>query len=99
MYCGGRWFRSKKNLLGLNYRSLVDSRCRDFIHWMRPVSLYRMDRPILIYGGPSPRMRALASQDKLTRRKWAASFGVSRRSTLLVLVVGTVIMSAPQALV
>src|SRR5450631_847021 len=39
-----------------------------------------MERPSLRYGGPSPRMRALASQDKLTRRNWLSSFGVSSRS-------------------
>jgi hypothetical protein len=33
-----------------------------------------------MYGGPSPRIRALASQDKLTRRNWLASFGVTNRS-------------------
>jgi hypothetical protein len=27
-----------------NYRSLVDMRCRPFIHWMSAVSAYRMDR-------------------------------------------------------
>jgi hypothetical protein len=26
-----------------NYRSLVDIRCRPFIHWMSAVSAYRMD--------------------------------------------------------
>src|SRR5262245_58994676 len=30
-----------------------------------------------MYGGPSPRMRALANQDRLTLRSLAASFGVS----------------------
>ena len=33
-----------------------------------------------MYGGPSPRIRALASQDKLTQRNWLASFGVTNRS-------------------
>ena len=36
--------------------------------------------PIFTYGGPSPRIRALASHDRLTRRNSAASLGVSRRS-------------------
>jgi hypothetical protein len=47
-------------------------------------------------GGPSPRMRALASQDKLTRRNSAASFGVSKRSTAAILAVGIVIASPEQ---
>jgi hypothetical protein len=33
-----------------------------------------MERPTITYGGPSPRMRALASHDKLTRRSWLSSF-------------------------
>ena len=36
-----------------------------------------MERPILIKGGPSPRMRAFASQDGLTFNRSAASFGVN----------------------
>jgi hypothetical protein len=39
-----------------------------------------MERPTRMNGGPSPRIRALASHDKLTRSKSAASFGVSKRS-------------------
>ena len=62
------------------YRSLVDRCICDFIHCWRCPSEYRMDRPIFAKGGPSPRMRALASQDSLTRRKSAVSFGVNRRS-------------------
>jgi hypothetical protein len=37
-----------------------------------------MDRPIRVYGGPSPHMRALANQEVLTLSSFAASFGVSR---------------------
>ena len=39
-----------------------------------------MDRPTFTKGGPSPRIRALANHDSLTRRKLAASRGVSKRS-------------------
>src|ERR1700684_892871 len=39
-----------------------------------------MQRPIFTKGGPLPAMRALANHDRLTRRKAAVSFGVSRRS-------------------
>jgi hypothetical protein len=60
------------------YCSLVDRRCCDFIHWPRTASEYRMALPILMNGGPSPRMRALASHDTLTFRSLAASLGVSR---------------------
>src|SRR5512139_303528 len=45
---------------------------------MSATSWYRTALPILMNGGPSPFMRALASQDKLTLRSLAASFGVSR---------------------
>jgi hypothetical protein len=70
---------------------LVDRRCRDLIQWVRADSAYRIARPTLMNGGPSPRMRALASQDRLPRRRPAASFGVSRRSMpALVLFVGMV---------
>jgi hypothetical protein len=62
--------------------SLVDNRRRDFAHQSRAPSSYRMERPTCIYGGPSPRIRAFASQEQLTRRKSAVSFGVSRRSAL-----------------
>ena len=41
-----------------------------------------MERPNLAYGGPSPRIRAFASQDRLTRNYSAASTGVSRRPPL-----------------
>jgi hypothetical protein len=58
--------------------SLVDSRCRPVIHWMSAASRYRMALPILMKGGPSPRIRAFASQDRLTLRSRAASFGVNR---------------------
>jgi hypothetical protein len=62
-----------------NYCSLVDMRCRPFIHWMRAASVYRTALPVsLTYGGPSPRMRALASQDTLTFRRLAVSLGVRR---------------------
>ena len=37
-----------------------------------------MALPTLMYGGPSPRIRDLANHDELSRRKLAASFGVSR---------------------
>ncbi|MEA3069784.1 MAG: hypothetical protein QOD29_1230, partial [Alphaproteobacteria bacterium] len=38
-----------------NYCSLVDMRCRPFIHWMRAASVYRTVLPVsLTYGGPSP---------------------------------------------
>src|ERR1700722_15874345 len=37
-----------------------------------------MTRPIWTKGGPSPRIRAFASQEVLSFRRWAASFGVSR---------------------
>ena len=37
-----------------------------------------MDRPTGMYGGRSPRMRALASQDKLTFSSLAASLAVRR---------------------
>ena len=64
---------------GHDYRSLVDRRWRDFIHWMRAASVYRMTlSPGLIYGGPSPRMRALANQETLSLSSLAASLGVSR---------------------
>jgi hypothetical protein len=36
-----------------------------------------MERPILMKAGPSPRMRAFASQDTLTFSSSAASFGVN----------------------
>ncbi len=39
-----------------------------------------MARPIFTYGGPSPRIRAFASQEMLTRKNSAASLGVRRRS-------------------
>ena len=39
-----------------------------------------MQRPSLRKGGPSPRIRALASHDRLRRRRSAASFSVSKRS-------------------
>ena len=39
-----------------------------------------MERPSCMYGGPSPRIRALASHDELKRRRSAASLTVSRRS-------------------
>src|SRR5262249_25791626 len=61
-----------------DYRSLVDSRCRDFIHCETAASLYRIALgPSLMNGGPSPRIRALANHDWLTLRSLAASFGVS----------------------
>jgi hypothetical protein len=37
---------------------------------------YRIDRPKRMKGGPSPRLRALASHDSLTLRTLAASSGV-----------------------
>jgi hypothetical protein len=62
-----------------NYCSLVDMRCRPFIHWMRAASVYRMALSLtLMNGGPSPRMRALASHDTLTFRRLAVSLGVRR---------------------
>jgi len=39
---------------------------------------YRTDRPTLMNGGPSPRMRALASQERLTLRSLAVSSAVNR---------------------
>ena len=39
-----------------------------------------MERPTFLKGGPSPRIRALANQDRLMRRELAASVGVSSRS-------------------
>src|SRR5271155_4466716 len=39
-----------------------------------------MERPTITNGGPSPRMRALASHDKLTRRSWLSSSGLINRS-------------------
>jgi hypothetical protein len=66
----------------LNYYSLADRRCCDFIQRMRASLEYRTERPNRRNGGPSPRMRALANQEKLTRRNRATSFGVSSSSRL-----------------
>ena len=43
--------------------------------------------PILMYGGPSPRIRALANQDRLNFRNVAASFGFNKTSETLIAVV------------
>jgi hypothetical protein len=56
--------------------SLVDDRCLDRIHVIRMASEYRMDRPTGKKGGPSPRILALASQERLTFNRAATSFGV-----------------------
>jgi hypothetical protein len=60
--------------------SLVDDRCLDRIHVIREVSEYRMDRPTGKKGGPSPRIRALASHERLTFNRAAVSFGVRTSS-------------------
>jgi len=68
------------SLDGHGQYSLVDRRCLDLIHWVRAATAYRIERPTLTKGGPSPRMRAFASQDRLTLRKRAASGGVRSSS-------------------
>jgi hypothetical protein len=68
-----------RNRQAPDYCSLVDRRWRDFIHCMMAASVYRMALSlILMNGGPSPRMRALASQDTLILRRLAVSLGVRR---------------------
>src|SRR5262249_47821505 len=70
----------------IDYCSLVDRRCRDLIHGMRAASAYRIERLTRMNGGPSPRRRALASQERLTFKRTAASFGVSTSCGLFIAV-------------
>jgi hypothetical protein len=53
-------------------------RCCDFIQRITAAFEYRTDRPNCMKGGPSPAILALASHERLRRRKAAASFGVIR---------------------
>jgi hypothetical protein len=76
-----------------SYCSLVERRWRDFVHCWRAVRLYRIARPILMKGGPSPRIRAFASQDRETFKALAASRGC--RSGSIKLARAWIFMPAP----
>jgi hypothetical protein len=75
LYC-----RVRRWIFILGFYSLVDDRCLDRIHVIRVPSEYRMDLPTKKKGGPSPRILALASHERLTFNRAATSFGVSTSS-------------------
>src|SRR2546429_9452468 len=64
-----------------DHLSLVDERVRIRMYSRMKLSGYRTERPIFTKRGPSPVSLDLASQERLTRSRSAAPFGISKRSS------------------
>src|SRR4051812_5984277 len=75
MYCDRRIVSSPATKCSAltAHLSLVEERVRTLMYSRMKLSGYRTERPIFTYRGPTPLSLALASQERLTRNRRAAS--------------------------